>query len=80
MYKSDNHFENFLDCIKSRKETITPVDVAHRSISVGLLGEIAMTTKSKVQWDPETEKIINNPEATKMLMRQFRSPWKIPNI
>jgi hypothetical protein len=80
LYKSNDHFENFLDCIKSRKETITPVEVAHRSISVGLLGEIAMTTKSKVQWDPEKEKIINNAEASKMLMRQFRAPWKIPTI
>jgi len=80
LYKSDNHFKNFLECIRSRKETITPVDVAHRSISVGLLGEIAMTTKQKIQWDPEKEQIINNAAASKLLMRNFRSPWKIPTI
>lgn len=80
LYKSENHFANFLECIKSRKETVTPVDVAHRSISVGLLGEIAMTTKQKIQWDPVKEQIINNAEASKLLMRSFRSPWKIPNI
>jgi hypothetical protein len=39
-----------------------------------------MTTKQKIQWDPVKEQIINNAEASKMLMRQFRSPWKIPNI
>ncbi len=80
LYKSNDHIANFLECIRTRKETITPVEVAHRSISVGLLGEIAMTTKQKIQWDPEKEKIINNSEASKMLMREFRSPWKIPNI
>ena len=80
LYKSNDHTANFLECIRTRKETITPVEVAHRSISVGLLGEIAMTTKQKIQWDPEKEKIINNAEASKMLMREFRSPWKIPNI
>ena len=80
LYKSNDHTANFLECIRTRKETITPVEVAHRSISVGLLGEIAMTTKQKIQWDPEKEKIINNAEARKMLMREFRSPWKIPNI
>lgn len=80
LYKSNDHTANFLECIRTRKETITPVEVAHRSISVGLLGEIAMTTKQKIQWDPEKEKIINNSEASKMLMREFRSPWKIPNI
>jgi predicted dehydrogenase len=80
LYKSDSHFGNFLECIRSRKETIAPVEIAHRSISVGLLGEIAMTTKQKIQWDPEKEKIINNAEASKMLMRSFRAPWKLPNI
>ena len=80
LYKSNDHTGNFLECIRSRKETITPVEVAHRSISAGLLGEIAMTTKQKIQWDPEKELIINNAEASKMLMRSFRAPWKIPNI
>ncbi len=80
LYKSDNHVGNFLECIRSRKETITPVEVAHRSISVGLLGEIAMTTKSTIQWDPEKEQIINNAAASKLLMRSFRAPWKIPTI
>jgi predicted dehydrogenase len=80
LYKSDNHWGNFLSCVRSRKETIAPVDVAHRSISVGLLGEIAMTTKQKIQWDPDKEVILNNPEASKMLMRKFRAPWQIPAI
>jgi predicted dehydrogenase len=80
LYKSNDHFGNFLECIRSRKETITPVEVAHRSISVGLLGEIAMTTKQKIQWDPDKEKIIKNAEASNLLMRSFREPWKIPAI
>lgn len=80
LYKSEDHWVNFLECIRSHKETIAPVDVAHRSISVGLLGEIAMTTKQKIQWDPAKEQIINNAEASKMLMRDFRAPWKIPAI
>lgn len=80
LYKSTDHSGNFLECIRSRKETITPVEVAHRSISAGLLGEIAMTTKQTIKWDPDQEKIIGNAEASKMLMRSFRAPWEIPNI
>lgn len=80
LYKSENHIGNFLDCIRTRKETITPVEVAHRSISVGLLGEIAMTTKETIKWDPDKEVIINNAGASKMLMRNFRAPWKLPEI
>ncbi len=80
LYDSPNHWKNFLECVRSGKETIAPAEVAHRSISVGLLGEIAMTTKQTIQWDPDKEIILNNADASKMLMRTFRAPWKIPNI
>ena len=80
LYESTDHWGNFLSCVRSRKETITPVDVAHRSISVALLGEIAMTTKQKIQWDPDKEQIINNADASKMLMRKFRAPWHLPTV
>jgi predicted dehydrogenase len=80
LYVSTDHMMNFIDCIASRKETITPVDVAHRSISVGLLGEIAMTTKETIRWDPDKEVIIGNDTASKMLMRSFRAPWKLPAV
>ncbi len=80
LYKSTNHIGNFLEGIKTRKETITPVDVAHRSISVGLLGEIAMATKQTIKWDPDKEVILNNTAASNMLMRKFRAPWKLPEV
>lgn len=44
LYKSNHHQRNFIDCVISREKTITPIEVGHRSISVGLLGEIAMIT------------------------------------
>jgi predicted dehydrogenase len=80
LYKSDDHIGNFLECMRTRKETITPVNVAHRSITVGLLGEIAMTTNQTIKWDPDKEIILNNESANKMLMRNFRSPWKLPEV
>ncbi|HET6558431.1 MAG TPA: Gfo/Idh/MocA family oxidoreductase [Prolixibacteraceae bacterium] len=80
LYKSNDHSGNFLECIRSGKETITPVEVAHRSISAGLLGEIAMTTKQTIKWDPDKEQIINNAAASKLLMRDLRAPWKLPNV
>jgi len=80
LYHSDDHFLNLLECIRSRKETITPVDVAHRSISVGLLGEIAMTTGQKINWDPEKEEITGNPRAARLLSRPLREPWTLPAV
>ena len=75
LYESRDHKQNFLDCVKSRRQTICPVEVGHRSISVGLLGEIAMLTGRKIKWDPETEQIVGDPQASALLGRSYREPW-----
>jgi len=75
LYESRDHKQNFLDCVKSRELTICPVEVGHRSISVGLLGEIAMLTGRKIKWDPDKEEIIGDPEASALLGRSYREPW-----
>ena len=80
LYKSKDHVGNFLECIRSRGETVAPADIAHRSISVGLLGEIAMTTGQKISWDPAKEEIIGNPVAGRLLTRPYRQPWISPII
>ena len=75
LYRSTNHFTNFIDCVKSRRPTITPVESAQRSISAGLLGEIAMLTGRKIKWDPATETILDDPGASALLKRPYREPW-----
>ena len=77
IYKSSDHVGNFLECVKTRQQTITPVETAHRSISVGLLGEIAMLTGRKIKWDPVKEEIIGDPGASELLARPFREPWTL---
>jgi predicted dehydrogenase len=77
LYESRDHAQNFIDCVKSRKETVAPAEIAHRSISVGLLGEIAMLTEKKLKWDPEKEIFLDSDEANRMLSRPMRSPWHL---
>lgn len=77
LYKSTDHQQNFLDCMKTREETITPAETALRSISVGLLGEIAMLTGKKLDWDPVKEQFTNNAYANRMLLRPYRGDWKL---
>jgi predicted dehydrogenase len=77
LYESRDHQQNFIDCIKSRREPIAPAEVAHRSISVALLGEIAMLTERKLRWDPDREIFLGDDEANRMLSRSFRSPWHL---
>ena len=77
LYKNRDHLQNFIDCVKSRKETITPVETAHRSISAGLLGEIAMLTGKDLKWDPEKEVFTNDEMANRYLSRPMRAPWHL---
>ena len=77
LYKSNNHKANFLECIKSRTETVAPVEIGHRSCTVCLLGEIAMRLGRKLKWNPDTEQFIGDDQANRMLWRPMRSPWQI---
>lgn len=77
LYTSDNHQQNFLDCIKTRQPTITPVQVGHHSAIPGHLCLIAMQTGKKIRWDVQTEKIIGDSEASAMMTRGYRAPWKM---
>ncbi len=77
LYQSDNHHRNFLDCVKSRKPTITPVETAHHSLIPGHLGLISMLTGRKIHWDVEKEVIVNDAGASELLSRPYRAPYKL---
>lgn len=77
LYETPGHHRNFLDCIRSRKPTITPAETAHRSAVPGHLGLIAMLTGRVIRWDPEKEEILGDAEATRLLGREYRGDWKL---
>ena len=77
LYVSDDHHQNFLDCVRSRALTVTPVEVAHHSIMVGHLGLIAMKLGRKVLWDPVKERFVNDPAADSYLSRPMRGAWHV---
>lgn len=77
LYDSPGHQRNFLDCIKSKQPTVTPVTTAHRSATPGHLALISLMTNTTIKWDPEKEVIVGNDEAAKLLTRDYRGPWKL---
>jgi predicted dehydrogenase len=77
LYESRDHYRNFLDCVKSRKPTITPAETAHHSAIPGHLGLISMLTGRKIRWNAKSETILHDPEAAKMLARGYRAPWHL---
>jgi len=78
LYVSGNHYQNFLDCVRSRALTIAPAEVAHRSASVGHLGVLAIQTGRKIKWDPATETLIGDSAAERLLSRAYRKPYQVP--
>lgn len=80
LYASKDHHQNWLDCIKSRKLPVCDVAIGHRSATVCHLGNIAIRTGTKLKWDPQAEKLVDNPAGMKLVDKPYRSPWKLPPI
>jgi predicted dehydrogenase len=78
VYKSTDHVGNFIDCIKSGKTTVAPVEAAHRTISICHLANIAIRLGRKsLKWDPKRERILKDAEANTYLSRPIRGNWKL---
>jgi predicted dehydrogenase len=77
VYPSSNHHKNWLDCIKSGKETICPAEVGHRSASICHLGNIGYRLGRNLKWDPAKEVFREDAAANKELTREPRSKWKL---
>ncbi len=75
LYVSDNQHGNWLDCIQSRKEPISPVEIGHRACTVCLVSHIAMKLPRKLEWDPAAERFKNDDEANSYLSRPQRFPY-----
>jgi predicted dehydrogenase len=77
LYESKDHHGNFLECVRSRQQPITPVEVAHRACSACLVHHVAMKTGRRVLWDPLKERFRNDDEANAMLSRPQRWPYVV---
>ena len=77
LYDSKDHHGNWLECVRSRRQPIAPVEVAHRACSTCLLHHMAMKAKRKLFWDPVKERFKNDDEANKMVSRPHRKPYSL---
>ena len=71
--------DDFLKCVKSRKDPYFPVDIGHRVSSICHLANISIKLGRKLRWDPDKEQFPQDPEANKWLDRPRRSPWQLPD-
>jgi len=71
---------DFLDSIEKQRKPVSDIEVAHRSSVLPLLGMLSWKLGRSVEWDGRTERILNDPEANKLLSRPYRAPWVYPDI
>ena len=77
VYKSENHYRDFTNSIKSRKKPICDIETGHRSATVCNLGNIALESKRTLKWNPKKETFKNDKEANMMLGRNLKPEWDI---
>ena len=77
LYESENHHQNWLECIKSRKPPICDVAIGHRSATLCHLANISCRVGRKLNWDPNRQVIVGDSEAAEYLLRPYRSPWNL---
>jgi predicted dehydrogenase len=71
------HAGNFLDCVKSRQQPVENLEVGYHVTAVSQLGNVALRSKSRIEWDAANEKVIGNETANGLLFRPYRAPWKL---
>jgi myo-inositol 2-dehydrogenase/D-chiro-inositol 1-dehydrogenase len=80
LYESPEQHQNWIECIHSRRTTVAPVEVAHRSTSACLIAHIAMKLARPLRWDPINERFHNDDEANSMLSRPQRFPYCLDTV
>ncbi|MEX6688888.1 Gfo/Idh/MocA family oxidoreductase [Danxiaibacter flavus] len=83
LHTKDQHnikelWANFLDSIANKRRPVCDIEIGHRSTSVSLLGMLSYKLGRSINWDADKQLIINDPDANKLLMRDYRGEWKYP--
>lgn len=77
LYKSEDHLQDWLDCLRTRQRPICDVETGHRSASVCIIANIAYWLQRPLTWNPEKEKFVGDGEANKLRKKDYRKPWKV---
>ena len=73
--KIEDQHGNWLECIKSRQQPISPIEKGHKACTICLISDIAMQFDRKLEWNDETEMFVNDDQANALLTREQRRPY-----
>lgn len=72
-----NHFTAFIDSVIDSRKAVTDIDIAHRSNTGCLLGEIAYKLGRSIEWNPVKEEIVGDEQAARLCDRTYSAPWSL---
>ena len=75
--RDGDHVRSFLDCVKSRETPTCDIEYGHRCTSAALIANIALRTKSFLEWNATTERFTNHAAANELLSYRYREPYKL---
>ncbi len=73
-------WQDVLTAIETSRRPAADVEIGHLSTNLSLLGMLSYKLGRSIQWDGDTESIVGDPEANKLLRRDYRAPWKYPGV
>ena len=74
------HARDFLDAVRSRKQCRCDIETGHRSTSATLIGNIALKTRTFLEWDAAAERFTNHADANRLLTAPYRAPYQLPAV
>jgi len=72
-----DHFKNFIEAIRTASRQNAPMEIGHRSTTLCHLTNIGIETQRLLRWDAQTESIVNDAQANRLLVRPMRAPWRL---
>ena len=72
-----SHYENFIQCVRSRRDPIAPVEAGHQASYLGMIAEISIRLGRALRWDPKAERFVRDNQANRLLSAPMRSPWHL---
>ena len=77
LYKSENHYADFLDAVRTRKKPICDIAIGYSSATVCLMGNIAYELGQPLEFDQKRQRFTHDKEANKLMGRPMRGEWRI---
>lgn len=75
-----NHYQDFVDCIKTREKPVADVEIGHRTATICNIGNITYQLGRSLEWDPNAERFLNDDYANSKLGKQYRKGFELPAV